>query len=240
VGNKAVPTSTTLEVLPEQVWADICAAAERAGLAPEPEARPVLSLILFKQYPAFVYDRERVKTALRETEQMLKYLAAFAELYRQRWWPELPENEFKVILDGRAEPFISSNKKTEHDLWSIARLRRRPLGLWARCRVIRNANARKANVQREWLISRLCGVWLDHFNGQHLGVNRPSQGGKPYGPLIDYLLVAMRVVIPDSALPDPETLDDAITRESKERESARQLKLKLSELKAHGGLTLKK
>jgi len=95
-------------------------------------------------------------------------------------------------------------------------------------------------VQREWLISRLCGVWLDHFNGQHLGVNRPSQGGKPYGPLIDYLLVAMRVVIPDSALPDPETLDDAITRESKERESARQLKLKLSELKAHGGLTLKK
>jgi hypothetical protein len=50
----------------------------------------------------------------------------------------------------------------------------------------------------------------------------------------------MRSVIPDHALPDPETLDDAITRERKERERARQLKLKLVELKAHGGLTLKK
>jgi hypothetical protein len=197
----------------------------------------VLSWILFEEYPAFVYDRERVAAALREAEQMLEYLAAFAELYWRRWWPQLPENEFKAILDGRAEPFVPHNKKTEHGLWSIARLRRRPLGLWAHCRVIRNANARKANVQREWLISRLCGVWLDHFNGPHLGVTRPSQGGKPGGPLIDYLLAAMRSVIPDHALPDPETLDDAIARERKARENVRQLKL---DLRAHGGLTLKK
>jgi len=239
VGNKAVPTSTTLEVLPEQVWADICAAAGRAGLTPEPETRPVLTLILLKRYPAFVYDRERVDTALHETELMLKRLATFAELYWRRWWPELPENEFEAILDGRAEPFVSGNKKTEYDLWSIARLRRRPLGLLARCRVLRSANARKANTQRVWLIGRLCDVWLDHFNGQHLGVSRPSQGGKPYGPLIDYLLAAMRAVIPEHALPDPETLDDAITRECKERENVRQLRFEFDQ-KAHGGLTLKK
>jgi hypothetical protein len=235
VGKKASPTSTT--ILPEQVWADICAAVGRAGLTPEPEARSVLTLILFRQYPAFVYDRKRVAAALREAEQMLKRLDVFAELYRRRWWPQLPENEFKAILNGRVEPFVPGNKKTEHDLWSIARLRRRPLGLLARCRVLRSANARKANTQRVWLIGRLCDVWLDHFNGPHLGVARPSQGGKPYGPLIDYLLAAMRAVIPEHVLPDPETLDDAITRERRERENARQLKL---ELEAHGGLTLKK
>ena len=223
--------------LPEQAWADIYAAVERAGLTPEPETRPVLSAILFEEYPAFVYDRERVAAALDASEQMLKRLGAFAELYRQRWCPELPEDEFEAILDGRAEPFVTGNKKTERDLWSIARLRRRPLGLWARCRVLRSANARKANVQREWLISRLCSAWLDHFNGQHLGVTRPSQGGKPGGPLIDYLLAAMRSVVPDHALPDPETLDDAITRERRERENARQFQL---DLRAHGGLTLKK
>jgi hypothetical protein len=223
-------------VLPEQAWADICAAAERVGLTPEPEARAVLSKILFEEYPAFVYDRKRVAAALHESEQMLKRLAAFAELYRQRWSPDLPEDEFEAILDGRAEAFFADNKKTEFDLWSIARLRRRPLGLWFANRAVRRANARKANTQREWLISRLCGVWLDHFNGQHLGVTRPSQGGKPGGPLIDYLLASMRPIIPDHALPDPETLDDAIARERKERENRRQLKL---ELRAHGGLTLK-
>ena len=223
--------------LPEQVWADICAAAERAGLTPEPEARPVLSRILFEEYPAFVYDRERVATALRESEQLLKRLAAFAKLYRQRWCPGLPEDEFEAILDGRAEPFVPDNRKTEHDLWSIARLRRRPLGLWLAARAVRHANARKADTQREWLISRLCSVWIDHFNGQHLGVNRPSQGGKPGGPLIDYLLATMRSVISDHALPDPETLDDAITRERRERENARQFQL---DLRALGGLTLKK
>ena len=48
------------DALSDQAWADICAAAERT---PDAGTRERLSTILFKEYPVFHYDRERVARA---------------------------------------------------------------------------------------------------------------------------------------------------------------------------------
>ena len=60
------------------------------------------------------------------------------------------------------------------------------------CQAIRRANKGHRNPQREWLISRLCGIWLDNFHAERLTV---TVGGQPGGPLINFLLAAMRQIM---------------------------------------------
>jgi hypothetical protein len=206
--------------LSDKAWAETCKAAE---LTPDAKARSALATLLFEEYPAFAYDRERWATAYQRSERMLKQFAEFAELYRQAWVPHLSADEFQAIIAGRASVF--TDVRTEADLWHLKMLQQRPEATWLAARAIRRANKGKKSPQREWLYHRLCGIWLDHFNGQHLSFGRPGGGGKPKGPLIAFLLVAMRQVIAQQALPDPEALAEAIVRERQERERARQLHL---------------
>jgi hypothetical protein len=218
--------------LSDKAWAETCKAAE---LTPDAKARSALATLLFEEYPAFAYDRERWATAYQRSERMLKQFAEFAELYRQAWVPHLSADEFQAIIAGRASPLterrtagrasVFTDMRTEADLWCLKVLWQRPEATWLAARAIRHANKGRKSPQREWLYHRLCGIWLDHFNGQHLSFGRPGGGGKPKGPLIAFLLVAMRQVIAQQALPDPEALAEAIVRERQERERARQLHL---------------
>jgi hypothetical protein len=222
--------------LSDQAWADICAVAERT---PDAETRERLSIILFKQYPTFAYDRERVKAALRLSELMLQHLGWFAELYRQVWLPHLPEDEVDAIFAGRASAFVVDDKAIEQDCyskrqrqaierdcWAIAMLRQRAEAAWLTARAVRRANARRASVQHEWLYNQLCTVWLWDFDAL-LTYSVPSRGGPPYGPLIAFILAAAGLVMPEP--PSPETVRDAIDRERMERENARQLSLFLAD-----------
>src|SRR5262245_39746769 len=226
--------------LSDQDWTDICTAADRT---PDAEARKRLSTILFKEYPAFAYDRKRVAVAYKRAEQMLKHLNALAELYRETYAPQLPLDQFEAILAGRASAFVAADVKsgqtddeteaarnvavkTEYDLSCLAGLRRRPEALWLAARAIRRANARRANVQREWLYNQLCTVWFWDFHAL-LTYSVPSRGGPPYGPLIAFILATAGLVMPEP--PSPETVRDAIDRERMERENARQLGLFLAD-----------
>jgi hypothetical protein len=191
--------------LTDSAWADICAAA---GRTPDAEARAELSAILFDEYPAFAYDRARVAKALRRGGRMLKHLGAFA-------------------LDHRAQFPRADDIKTERDLFYIQRLYWRAEAVWIIARALRRANAGHRNTQREWLYHRLCGVWLDHFGARSLSYSVPSLGGPPYGPLIAFMLAAIRQVVSEEALPSPETVRDAIDRDRRERENAKQLVLRL-------------
>ena len=74
--------------------------------------------------------------------------------------------------------------------------------------------------QREWLYHRLCTIWLDHFHAPGLSLTRG-------GPLIRFMLAALRQIMPQEELPDPETVRDGIKRERKERTKAAQLSLEL-------------
>jgi hypothetical protein len=208
--------------LSDLAWADICAAA---GRTPDVEAHAMLTGILFDEYPAFKYDRERVAQALKRSTRMLKLLDAFAELYRQTWLPELPRDQFLAVLEDRAVP-ITDDAKTKTHFVSLAKLRRRAEAGWLVARAIGRANAGRKSAQREWLYYRLCSVWLDHFDGE-LTYSRPSHGGSPYGPLIAFILAAFRQVVSEDALPSPEAVGDAIARERNERENCRQLILQL-------------
>jgi len=49
----------------------------------------------------------------------------------------------------------------------------------------------------------------------------PSLGGSPQGPLIAFMLAAMRQVMPEP--PSPETIRNGIDRVRRERENAKQL-----------------
>jgi len=207
--------------LTDAAWAEICVAAKHA---PDAEARAVLSGILFKQYPAFAFDRESTIRDQERAERMLEHLDAFAELYREAC--HFPADQFEAVLAGRAEAFIPNNSEsnvpnniqTEFGIWCIARLRQRTMAVWQCAHTIRVANARHQNTQRAMLYYSLCTVWLDHFHAE-LKYNRPSppKRGDPYGPPIDFMLAAMRQVMPEDALPDPETVSDAIDRYKKGR-----------------------
>jgi hypothetical protein len=217
------------DALSDQTWAEFCKAA---GRTPDAEARAMLSAVLFEEYPAFAYHRERVARARKRSERMLKHLDAFAELYRQAWLPHLPVDEFQAILNGRASPFVD-DVKTARDLWYIAGLRRRPLSMWLAARAIQRANQGKRNTQHEWLCHRLCTIWLDYFHANGLSITRG-------GPLIRFMLAAMRQIMPQE-MPSPETVRDGIKRERVERDNAAQLsfEFKLRE-NDRGGLTLGK
>jgi hypothetical protein len=72
--------------LTKTAWAKICAAAGRKPAA-EAEARATLSRILYDEYPAFAYNRERVAKDIECAQQKLKQIDAFAKLYRQTFLP---------------------------------------------------------------------------------------------------------------------------------------------------------
>lgn len=211
--------------LSDEAWAKICKAAR---LTPDDEARSALATLLFEEYPTFAYDRERVKAKFLRSERMLKHLAEFAELYRQAWLPDLPVDQFQAILMGRAS--VITDVRTEADLWWIKMLWRRPEHDWLYADAIRRANKGQKNRQREWLYHRLCGIWLDHFHANDLTVTVPPWGGPPEGPLIEFMLAAMRQVIPRSELPkSTETLRYAIDREREARARTAQYSLALQQ-----------
>jgi hypothetical protein len=206
--------------LSDQAWADICDAAKRQ---PAAGTRERLSTVLFEEYPAFAYDRTRVEAVFRQSERMLTNLGAFAEFYRQTWLSHLPEDEAEAIFAGRASAFLS-DKIIERDCWSIAKLRQRAEAAWAYARLVRQAHSRRGNVQREWLITELCTCWIwDFHQGEDLPYSVPPSGGAPYGPLIDFLSAAIREVTPDRESLNVFTLRDAILRQRRERENAKQL-----------------
>jgi hypothetical protein len=216
-------------VLSDQAWAAICAAAgqHKPPLIPDAEARERLSKVLFKDYPVFAYDRERVAAALRRSEQMLIHLGAFAEFYRQAWLPHLLEDEVDAIFAGRASVFIDDKDKSiERDCWFIAKLRQRAEAAWLTARAVRRAHRGHRNVQQEWLFNQLCTAWLWDFRAPKLTYSVPSWGGPPYGPLIEFLRAAIPEVVTKEELPSPYALRDAILRERDERENARQLGLR--------------
>lgn len=210
-----------VDALSDQAWADICAAA---GRTPDVEARAVLSAILFEEYPAFHYDRKRVGRAFNNSTRMLKLLAAFEAVYCA---------EFAAADDAAHADAVTNTVRITPDLWAIEGLRKQALGLWLYSRAIRRANKGRKSVPREWLSHRLCGMWLDHFHAPELNYSRPSRGGDPYGPLIAFMLAAMRQIMPEAKLPAPETVADAINRENIERENARQLGFKFPKLPEH-------
>jgi hypothetical protein len=192
--------------LSDQAWAGICTAAERT---PDAGARARLSTILFEEYPAFAYDPERVAAALRRSERMLKHLGALAADYRVQFSDD-------------------DDVRTERDLWCLEMLRQRAEAVWLVARAIRRAHRGHRNVQREWLCSQLCTIWLYDFHAP-LTYSVPSWGGPPYGPLIAFMQAAIReVVSEDEELPSPAAIRDAILRERDERENARQLGLLLA------------
>ena len=195
--------------LSDQAWADICAAA---GRTPDPEARAVLSAILFEEYPAFHYDRERVGRAFNNSTRMLKLLAAFEAVYCA---------EFAAADDATHADAVTNTVTVTPDLWAIEGLRKQALGLWLYSCAIRRANKGRKSMQREWLYHRLCTVWLDHFHANKLTYDVPSRGGPPHGPLIAFILAAVGLVMPE--LRSAETVRDGIDRERTERENAKQL-----------------
>jgi hypothetical protein len=206
--------------LTDQAWADICAAA---GRTPDAGTRERLSKVLFEEYQVFAYDREDVKAALRRGESMLKHLGAFAELYRQAWFPHLPEDQVEAIFAGRPSAGFD-DKNIERDCWSIAKLRQRAEAAWLAARFIRQAHSRHGNVQQEWLITELCTCWIwDFHQGEALSYSIPPKGGEPSGPLIDFLSAAIREVTPGRVPLNAFTLRDAILRQRRERENAKQL-----------------
>jgi len=202
------------DALSDEAWARICAAAgqHKPPLTPDTETRERLSTILFEEYPAFHYDRERVARAFKNSKRMLKCLAAFEAAYR---------TEFSLVDEAARAGAMTNTVRVTPDLWAIEGLRKQALGLWLYARIIRGAHARRANVQREWLYNQLCTVWLNHFHAPELKYSRPGKGGNPYGPLIGFILAAAGLVMPE--LPAPETVADAIDREDIERENAKQL-----------------
>src|SRR5262245_11515247 len=159
------------------------------------------------------YDRLRVAATYRRSLRMLELCKKLAALYQQA-------------------PARPGDIMHERDLYYLAALDRRALAHMLACRAIRRANAGRRNTQREWLVSRLCGIWLDNFCGRDLTVTVPGDGGPPRGPLIEFLQTAMRVVM--FVKPSADTLRDAIARERAERENAKQLRLQLSSRRQWG------
>jgi hypothetical protein len=211
--------------LSDQAWAEFCAIAAAAGLRPDAEARAELSAVLFDRYPAFVFDRERVTEARDRAKRMLESLDAFEADYRAQF--RLPAD----AAEQADETVRNAAVKIERDLWWLAGLRRRTTDVWLAAQTQKDANDRKKSVQRAMLYHWLCSIWLDHFSGE-LTYDRRS--GEPSGPLIDFMLAAMRQIMPEDALPKREAMRDNIDRERNEREDLKQQHLAWLRRKAMG------
>ena len=129
--------------LSDAEWLAIC---EAAKLIPDADARAEIERCLFVEYPAFAYDAKRVAAAHRRGLQHARALQARSP-----------------TCTGRRRAFADDIMQ-ERDLYYIERLRRRALALVIACQAIRRANRGRSDPQREWLISRLCGIWLDNFD----------------------------------------------------------------------------
>ena len=189
-----------MRTLSDQGWEAICAAARRK-LKPDVEAevRAELSEILFKEYPALAYDRERVVKSRERAERMLESLDAFeAEHHAQFTQPD--------------------DIKTERDRYYLKKLRLRAEALWIAALILQHTNTGRRSAQREWLYARLCALWLEHFYGE---LTYDRSGGEPSGALVEFILAAMRQVMPENKLPKRETVRDAIDRERHYRERLR-------------------
>jgi hypothetical protein len=216
--------------LTKTAWAKICAAAGRKPAA-EAEARATLSRILYDEYPAFAYNRERVAKDIERAQQMLKQIDAFAKLYRQTFLPDLPVDQFEAILTSRASPFVANDVKAERDLWGIAGIRRRVLAKLQGALAQQEANNRNKSEQRAWLYHWLCEVWLDHFEGPEL-----PPVGPPRTPLVNFMLAAMRLVMLPRDLPKSGTVRDNIDSQYEGRAS---LRAQDPRLRADSGFALK-
>jgi hypothetical protein len=196
-------------VLSDKAWADICAAG---GRTPDDDARAALSKALFEDYPGFTYDRKRTIATVKRTERMLKNLAAYEADYREQF-PPPPHGWWET--DRHYESKRNIAIKTERDLSSLEVLRRRTEAELRVARTLQDANSRKQNEQRAMLYHWLCGIWLDHFGGE---LTYDRSGGDPGGPLVEFILTAMRQVMPKAALPSRESVRDNIDRYRRERE----------------------
>jgi hypothetical protein len=194
-----------METLSDETWAEICAAAARHNppLSPDPQGRAEMLACLIGEYPNLAYDRERVAVTLRLWGPVLRHIEALAKLYQRV--PVRPDDIMQ-----------------ERDLFYLDRLHRHALSQVLGCRALRRANRGKRDSRQEWLVSRLCGIWLIEFGAPDLGFTIPPLGGEPGGPLIDFLRAAMRQVMPTP--PSPYTLRRAIERERDDREGAKQLR----------------
>ena len=213
--------------LTNTAWAKICAAAGRRPTA-EAEARATLSKLLFDEYPAFTFDRERVATAAERAERMLKHLAAFEADYRVQF----PSGVWKTDQDYEIKRHIAN--QIERDLWCLEGLRRRTEDVLLVAHTLRDANDRRRNVQRAMLYHWLCNVWLDYFQGPVRPPVRPELPpvGPPRTPLVNFMLAAMRLVMP--RLPEPDTVRANIERERRERASLRAQLLRLRQERTGG------
>ena len=198
--------------LSDAEWDAICDAV--AKLLPDADARAEIEHCLFVEFPAFHYDAKHVAASYRNGKRMLKHCAALANLFAR-------------------EPAFADDIKHERDLYYIERLRRRAEALVVAAERIRWAHRSRANEQHEWLISRLCSVYLDNFNAAELRVSTPSRGGPPGGPLIGFLAATMGLVLPK--LLGPEGMRDAIRRQRQGREGARQLWLQFEAARVQRG-----
>jgi hypothetical protein len=170
-------------------------------------ARARLAQILYQEFPNLRFDRERVTADRERGERMIGHLDAFARLYRERFRPDLPADEFRTILEGLASPLISDGVKVEAHLWWLQKLRLQALALRDAAHVKQLANARHADAHREWLIHRLCGFYLTYFQP------RPTKQLPPAGqrrtPLVAFSLACLKLVAPKN-LPAAETVRDII------------------------------
>jgi hypothetical protein len=191
--------------LTDKAWADICAAA--GPHRPDAEARAVLSAVLFEEYPAFAYNRERVAMRNKRAKRMLRSLDAFAADYCA---------EFKPTDDATRAGAVTNTVRIKPDLWCIEKLRQRVEAVLLYTEVIRRANARQQSTQRAMLYYRLFTVWLNHFHAAQLSYSR--QAGEPSGPLVEFILRAMRQIMSEDVLPSREAVRDNIDDELRGRE----------------------
>jgi hypothetical protein len=195
--------------LTNTAWAKIYAAAERKPNA-EVEARAMLSKILFEQFPVFRFDRERVARAAVRAKRMLKHLAAFEADYRAQF----PSGVWKTDQDYESKRNVAI--KTERDLRCLEGLRLRTKDVLLAALALQHANDRRRNEQHAMLCHWLCEMWLDHFEGPELPPAGPLRT-----PLVNFILAAMRLVVPKRDLPQPDTVRDAIDHQRKGRASLR-------------------
>jgi hypothetical protein len=202
--------------LDDPAWAAICAAAE--PFRSDGEARALLSAILFEEVPRFTYNSAAVAKDKARAKRMLNALARYEKDCRAR--------------------FPDASERSKSDLWHIDMLRRRPMAMLlaaqAKMRASRGKKG-KTKVQRQWLIHRLCGVWLEHFGADYLSSYWVPEDKPPGGPLVDFILTAMAQVMPPNRMPSPWAVLDGIKRDWKERDNATQRYVEQRQRHTHPG-----
>ena len=198
------------DALSDEAWARICAAAERT---PDAGTRAALSALLYKEYPGFRYDAEKTAATRRRAERMLKAVAALEADYQMQFTLQSVQDE------DEDENAVAYRERTERDLWGLKGVRQRAEAVWLLAHTIQCAHARHASVQDAWLYHRLCAIWRNHFHAVRLTYD--TSGGEPHGPLVEFILAAMRQIMPEDALPARWTVRDAIDRENSERANAK-------------------